>query len=155
VAWKPSTFNHQTTKFALSGAHTTAPCLSCHEGNRFAGTPVDCLSCHRADEPANHFGPDCAGCHNSVAWKPSTFDHERSFPLLRGEHRDYRTDCAACHLTPGNYQTFTCTDCHDGTHSQAKMDREHRGEVRDYRYETAACFKCHPQGSKEEGGGDD
>ena len=150
AAWRPALFDHQATGFALLGAHTTTTCQGCHENNRFTGTPADCLSCHRVDEPANHFGPDCAGCHTSAAWRPATFDHERSFPLQRGEHRRYRTDCAACHQSAGDYQVFTCTDCHDGTHSRARMDREHQGEVRDYRYETTACYQCHPQGRKEE-----
>ena len=162
ASWKPARLDHERFGFALEGAHAPLACAACHIGGKFTATPNICADCHQPayaaaqpDHQAAKFATTCQDCHTSVAWKPSTFDHERSFPLLRGEHRDYRTDCAACHLTPGNYQTFTCTDCHDGTHSQAKMDREHRGEVRDYRYETAACFKCHPQGSKEEGGGDD
>lgn len=150
AAWRPALFDHQATGSALLGAHANAACLGCHADNHFAGTPGDCLSCHRQDEPADHFGPDCAACHTSAAWKPSTFDHEGAFPLQRGEHRRYRADCAACHLAAGEYQAFTCTDCHDGTHSQARMDRAHREEVRDYRYESAACYQCHPQGRKED-----
>ena len=150
AAWRPARFDHLTTGFALLGAHATAACQGCHAGNHFAGTPEDCLSCHRQDEPVNHFGPNCAACHTNTAWKPSTFDHESSFPLKQGSHRRYRTDCAACHLTPGDYRAFTCTDCHDGTHSQARMDEKHQGEVRNYRYESAACYQCHQQGRSED-----
>lgn len=150
AAWRPARFDHQSTGFALVGAHATTACQGCHAGGVFAGVAQDCFSCHRADEPANHFGPACAACHTSAAWQPATFDHERFFPIQRGEHRRYRSDCSACHPSAGDYHPFTCTDCHDGTHSQPRMDRKHLGEVRNYRYESAACFECHSRGRGED-----
>ena len=146
AAWEPSFFDHGNTGFALNGAHRQTDCASCHTDGAYAGTPIDCVSCHARDEPRNHFGPDCAACHTETAWTPSTFDHERYFPLRRGEHRIYRNDCQACHLDPSSYSFFSCIDCHDGEHQKRDMDDEHRG-VRGYRYESNACYECHPDGN--------
>jgi len=145
TGWKPATFDHSVTNFPLEGSHVSVSCASCHVEGRYAGTPTDCWSCHTADEPQNHFGPDCASCHTSIAWEPSTFDHEPLFPLRRGDHSRYRNDCTSCHLDPSAYSLFTCTDCHDGEHSRSKMDREH-DDVRNYRYDSIACLDCHPGG---------
>jgi hypothetical protein len=143
--WEPSFFDHDDTGFVLAGAHRDADCASCHAGGIYADTPTSCISCHAADEPRNHFGPDCAACHTSRAWTPSTFNHDRYFPINRGNHRDYRNECSACHLISSSYSTFSCIDCHDGEHRRGDMDDEHRG-IRGYKYESAACYSCHPDG---------
>ena len=145
TAWQPSFFDHDDTGFALSGAHQQTDCSSCHVEGIYDGTPTNCISCHADDEPRNHFGPDCAACHTEKAWTPSTFDHERYFPLRRGEHRIYRNDCQACHIDPSSYSFFSCIDCHDGEHQRRDMDKEHRG-IGGYRYESQACYTCHPDG---------
>ncbi len=152
-AWSPAVFDHTRTSFALDGAHRLAPCLSCHEAG-YVATPTDCLACHAQDEPDRHFGPDCAACHTTAAWRPSTFDHERWFPLRSGAHRRYGSTCASCHLNAATYTTFTCTDCHDNEHTASRTDRQHR-EVRNYIYGSAACYDCHPKGRGEGDGGDD
>ena len=41
-------FDHNTTAFPLTGAHTTVDCNSCH-ANGFIGTSTLCSSCHTAD----------------------------------------------------------------------------------------------------------
>ena len=145
TAWQPSFFDHDDTGFALNGAHQQTDCSSCHTNGVYDGTPTNCISCHADDEPRNHFGPDCAACHTEKAWTPSTFDHERYFPLRRGEHRIYRNDCQACHIDPSSYSFFSCIDCHDGEHQRRDMDKEHRG-IGGYRYESQACYTCHPDG---------
>ncbi|MFA6110008.1 MAG: hypothetical protein WDA75_14670 [Candidatus Latescibacterota bacterium] len=152
-AWRPAVFDHATTGFVLTGAHATAGCAACHAEGRFAGTPADCGSCHEGDAPADHFGPQCADCHGTVAWRPSTFDHEAEFPLRRGSHQRYRDRCASCHLERPDYSRFTCTECHDGEHDRRSADRDHR-EVQRYTYESTACYQCHPRGSGEGAEGD-
>ena len=156
--WEPATFDHAQTDFPLTGAHANIEtnCISCHIGGVFDDLPADCVDCHQKDEPIDHFGPDCIECHTTTAWEPSTFDHEPLFPLIRGNHRQYRNSCSSCHLAPTDYALFTCTDCHDDEHTRTRTDREH-DDVRDYVYETMACFECHPRGSEDdaEGGGDD
>jgi hypothetical protein len=153
--WSPATFNHDLTTFALRGAHVEVTCVTCHaEG--FSGTATDCIACHAEDEPRDHFGPDCSACHTDAAWEPSTFDHEPSFPLQRGNHRDYRNDCAACHTDLADYEVFTCTNCHDGEHERRETDDDH-DDVSDYRYDSIACYDCHPRGDEDdaEDGDDD
>ena len=143
--WEPSFFDHDDTGFVLTGAHRNTDCASCHADGVYANTPTSCISCHATDEPRNHFGPDCAACHTERAWTPSTFNHERYFPINRGNHRDYRNECSACHLNPASYSIFSCIDCHDGEHRRGDMDDEHRG-IRGYIYQSAACYSCHPDG---------
>ena len=43
AGWIPSTFNHSSTPFPLTGAHTSVACASCHIGGKYAGTPTDLL----------------------------------------------------------------------------------------------------------------
>ena len=47
TGWTPSSFNHGTTRFPLTGRHTSVACANCHVGGKYAGTPTDCYSCHR------------------------------------------------------------------------------------------------------------
>jgi len=150
-AWEPATFDHDLTDFPLTGAHKDieTDCISCHVGGLFTNLPGDCIDCHKEDEPVDHFSPECVECHTTTAWEPSTFDHEPLFPLIRGNHRDYRDRCTSCHLDPAAYDVFTCTDCHDGEHDRPDMDDEH-DDVRDYVYETLACFECHPRGEADD-----
>ncbi|MBL0174445.1 MAG: hypothetical protein IPP94_04115 [Ignavibacteria bacterium] len=115
--WKPSTFDHNATKFALAGAHAAQPCQSCHVNGNYALQYVDCWQCHQTDfttaknpdHAAGSLPHDCATCHGSVAWKPSTFNHTSTkFPL---EGRHVTTPCEKCH-TNGNYTTLAYTDCY-------------------------------------------
>ncbi|HLP16468.1 MAG TPA: hypothetical protein VK470_09440 [Bacteroidota bacterium] len=116
TAWKPSTFNHRTTAFALTGAHTTTICESCHKNGQFKGTPTDCYACHQTDftksgEP-NHvtaqLSHDCLTCHSTIAWKPSTFNHSSTAFPLTGAHGT--TQCASCHVN-GKFKG-TASDCY-------------------------------------------
>jgi len=146
--WRSDVFDHEQTQFALRGAHVGLACVTCHaEG--YSETSTDCIGCHATDEPRDHFGPDCSVCHTDSAWTPSTFDHEPSFPLQRGNHRDYRDDCVACHSDFSDYEVFTCTDCHDGEHERRETDDDH-DDVPDYRYESEACYDCHPRGEEDD-----
>ena len=145
AAWAPASFDHGLTAFALTGAHIETACVDCHTPSVLGQVPTDCVACHEVDEPVNHFGPACIACHTTAAWEPSTFNHERLFPLSRGNHSRYRNDCGSCHLVPADYAIFTCTDCHDNEHTRTRTDGRHRG-VRNYIYESAACYQCHPAG---------
>lgn len=110
--------------FALTGAHETARCESCHAGGTFKDTPQECVACHA--EPEKHqtlFGTDCQSCHTTLAWLPAAmdgvaFDHERTttFSLTR-------------HVTDFDGSEFSCTHCHS---AQEPL------EVTD-----ATCETCH------------
>jgi nitrate/TMAO reductase-like tetraheme cytochrome c subunit len=150
AGWKPSTFDHGTTSFALTGAHVSADCAGCHVNGVFADTPADCWSCHRTDyedvQDPNHvtaaFSQDCTPCHTDGGWEPSTFDHGTTSFALTGAH--VSTDCAGCHVNGVFADTpADCWSCH-------RTDYE---EVQDPNHVTAAfsqdCTPCHTDGGWE------
>ena len=151
-AWEPATFDHATTAFPLTGAHTGVSCLDCHDAG-YAGTPTDCYACHQADyesasdpdHAAAGFNTQCAVCHSTANWSPSTWDHDQLFPIYSGQHRGEWDTCADCHMQPANYAVFECIFCHE--HDQNSTD-DHHNDVNNYVYESNACFTCHPDGSE-------
>jgi hypothetical protein len=125
--WTTSTFNHSTTTFPLTGAHTTVNCALCHVNNNYTGSlPTNCYGCHSADYQStasiggsvpNHvtavFPQDCTICHTTTNWTSATFNHNTtSFPLT-GAHTSVA--CALCHVN-GNYSGTLPTACY-GCHA--------------------------------------
>ena len=149
-SWGDATFDHATTAFPLTGAHTTVDCAGCHSAG-YTNTASECVACHRdrydATSDPNHaaagFPTDCATCHTTTAWQPSTWDHDTLFPIYSGTHAGRWNTCADCHVVATDYATFECILCHE--HSQANTDPRHT-DVGDYTYDSAACFRCHPRG---------
>ena len=125
--WRPATsIDHNTTRFPLTGAHQRVDCTRCHVGGKYAGTSTDCYSCHRANydgtsnpsHKAAGFATSCESCHSTNAWRPASFDHNKSRFPLTGAHKN--VDCTRCH--PGGKYAGTptaCYSCHksnyDGT----------------------------------------
>ncbi|MGE5206413.1 MAG: hypothetical protein ACM3PW_12425 [Chlamydiota bacterium] len=150
TAWIPASFNHNTTGFPLTGAHTTVPCASCHINGQYANTPTACYSCHQKDYQSttdpNHvaaaFPTTCALCHNTTSWAGATFNHTW-FPIYSGTHAGVWSTCGDCHINSSNYAAFSCINCH--THSQANTDPHHT-DVRNYVYNATSCYSCHPTG---------
>ncbi len=106
--WKQATFDHATTAFPLTGAHSLVDCTKCHVNNVFKGTPTDCFACHQKDDHhQGAFGQDCAACHTTAAWLPASFDHSKSAFPLTGAHTT--VDCVKCHVN--NVFKGTPTDC--------------------------------------------
>ena len=78
-----ATFNHNTTSFPLTGAHTTVACAACHVNNNYTTLPTDCYGCHTKDftgttNPAHvaaGFPTTCTLCHTTTTWTTSTFNH--------------------------------------------------------------------------------
>ena len=140
TAWKPSTFDHARTNFQLTGAHVAAACNLCHKNGVFAGTPAQCSGCHQAQATAvvspSHTGfpNDCATCHTTTAWRPSTFDHARTNFQLTGAH--LAVACNLCHKngvfagTPAQ-----CAGCHQAQ-ATAVVSPSHTGFPND-------CATCH------------
>ncbi len=114
--WLGATFNHATTGWALTGAHTTLSCSSCHGAVMLTAANTACASCHLAKYNAtttpNHasvgFPTDCSLCHSTADWLSATFDHSKTVFPLTGAHTTVA--CALCHIG-GNYTT-TPTDCY-------------------------------------------
>ena len=128
VDWKAAkidrqNFDHSKTRFALTGAHLTTPCLKCHAAGaddqpRYTGIPFSaCSSCH-ADPHKGEFKQGCESCHNTFTWKKSTFtssfDHSKTqFPLL-GKHIE--VPCLSCHKSADFKAPIAfanCADCHN------------------------------------------
>jgi hypothetical protein len=120
--WTTSTFNHNTTSFPLTGAHTTVACALCHTNNNYSGSlPTACYGCHQADftgttNPAHvsaGFPTDCTICHSTTNWTTSTFNHSTtSFPLT-GFHATMQ--CVQCHTSATTYNgslPTLCSGCH-------------------------------------------
>ncbi|MEZ5353828.1 MAG: hypothetical protein R2762_14410 [Bryobacteraceae bacterium] len=117
--WKGATFDHNKTKFPLTGGHTGKDCASCHVNGIYTGTPTQCSSCHLKDfqktTNPNHvtakFPQDCTQCHTTSQWKGATFNHSTTRFPLTGKHTS--TACAQCH-TNGQYTgtPSTCSVCH-------------------------------------------
>ena len=152
TAWTPATFNHQTTRFPLTGAHGPLACAACHGDGVYRGKPMACVSCHQAtynattnpNHKAANFPTLCESCHTTTKWLGATFNHDGSFfPIYSGVHKGRWSTCADCHTVSTNYASFSCFSCHQ----QSKMDSAHRGRT-GYRYDSVLCYQCHPQGKK-------
>jgi hypothetical protein len=88
---------------------------------------------------------NCSQCHAQNAWKPASFDHEKSFVL----DQNHNVECATCHVN-NDYSRYTCYGCHE--HTLQNVLREHRDEgIRDLDH----CVRCHRSADGEggEGGG--
>jgi hypothetical protein len=138
IAWAPSTFNHTSTGYVLSGAHGKTNCVLCHTAQYGQQPPTACVDCHQNDyiRAANHqtqsFSQDCTECHSTTAWKPSNFTHT-GFPIYSGTHRSRWSSCTDCHPSAGNFTVFTCFTCHSTrTHNR--------------NYTSADCLRCHWDG---------
>jgi nitrate/TMAO reductase-like tetraheme cytochrome c subunit len=117
-SWLNSTFDHNTTSFPLKNAHFGVDCTKCHDKG-YTNTSSECYSCHKTDYDAtkepnhvlNKFSTECTSCHNDVAWKPSTFDHNvnTTFPI-KGGH--VGVDCVQCHTNGYVNTSSTCVSCH-------------------------------------------
>ncbi|MBK9550045.1 MAG: hypothetical protein IPO52_13310 [Gemmatimonadetes bacterium] len=127
TAWRGAPFDHQTTQFPLTGAHSASQCASCHADGVYRGKPTTCISCHQPQfdqttMPAHRaatFSTDCTTCHTTTVWRGATFDHNTTtFPLTGGHQA---TQCAACH-TDGVFKgkATSCVSCHRPNFDQTK-----------------------------------
>lgn len=143
MAWRPSTFDHNRTTFPLTGAHPAVSCTQCHRNGVYAGTPTQCSGCHLAQANAavnpSHAGfpTDCATCHMTTAWRPSTFDHNRTRFALTGAH--LAVACNQCHTNAvfaGTPATCGNSACHLQDYTNATNPRHGTGFSTD-------CASCH------------
>jgi hypothetical protein len=142
AGWRPATFDHSKTAFALTGAHVATPCASCHKNNVYKGTSALCYSCHATDftnakTPVAHTGfpTDCSTCHTTTVWQPaSLFNHSKTNFALVGAH--VATPCASCHKNNVYAGTpTTCYNCHQSDLATATSP-PHTGFPQD-------CSTCH------------
>jgi hypothetical protein len=118
TSWGNGTFDHSTTGFTLTGAHTSLQCAQCHVNGNYKLTSANttCVSCHQTDynntNNPNHvqvgFPTTCDVCHSTTTWANATFNHNNTpFPLT-GAHTTVA--CTNCHVN-NNYTTLP-TDCY-------------------------------------------
>ena len=150
-------FDHDRTKYPLTGKHETVACAACHKG---FSTPAlskpafaTCTACHRdahngtatlALKPV-----DCASCHTVSGFTPSSYtvaSHGTTKYPLEGKHAAVR--CVACHVknttatAAAKYGSSKvvmrpafsrCYDCHADDHGGQLKATANRGE----------CTSCH------------
>ncbi len=140
-------FDHNTTGFVLTGAHTQADCIKCH-ANGFKGTSTVCADCHTPDfnqsVNPNHtkigLSLDCAQCHTTnPGWSPASFAiHDQYYPL-NGAHKQISSNCAVCHKGDYNQTPNTCSGCHEEDYKQTK-NPDHQS----LQFSTD-CASCHTE----------
>jgi hypothetical protein len=121
-AWKPAPrFDHERTRFPLTGLHSNLRCEQCHAARRdlargpggstdtsfvdFHATKTawarGCIGCHPSPHRETGRVGSCERCHSTAGWfvladSVKRFDHTAiGFPL-RGAHAAAR--CESCHL---------------------------------------------------------
>ncbi|HEX5789304.1 MAG TPA: cytochrome c3 family protein [Woeseiaceae bacterium] len=134
-SWPAARFDHDTTGFALEGAHAAQNCTACHKTGVSQAPDAECSSCHVPDDVHDgQLAGDCSACHGQADWAdPIRFDHDLAdFPLL-GMHA--AVACAGCH-TDSTFRgaPTDCADCH-------RDDDPHAGQLGE------ACGACHSSNS--------
>ena len=127
-------FDHSLVAFQLTGKHAQVNCTQCHTGARkmadLKSTSRECYSCHAKDDAhIGQLGTDCASCHSTEGWVPSTYDHNLSIFKLTGKHTS--AACTSCHVN--NIFRGTPTDCY----SCHAKDDAHAGDL------GKICSSCH------------
>jgi hypothetical protein len=129
--FKTITFNHDSSRYPLTGKHRSVACAKCHFSGVKDGAVVykplqtRCSDCHK-DPHRGQFNKSCETCHSTAGFDRESlaFDHRKdsSYPLL-GKHA--QLNCEKCHFK--KYREFPA-----GT-----------GEAVHYRPIGTACLNCH------------
>ncbi|HEY3296100.1 MAG TPA: hypothetical protein VGL38_11745 [bacterium] len=145
VGWQPSTFDHQTSAFPLTGRHRQTGCTQCHVNGQYVGTPTACYSCHQSDyqRAENHvaqgYPHDCTQCHTTNGWDNGNFNHANTGFPLNGRHTTQQ--CASCHAN-GNFVNTPseCVACHRDAYEGAFNPPHVQGQF------SQQCHRCHVAG---------
>ena len=150
VLWADGKFNHTTTGFQLTGAHTVPPrqCSDCHVNNNYSLNSTLCYSCHQKDysgtnNPAHAaagFPTTCELCHDTSVWTDSTFNHNTTAFPLTGSHTVPPRVCSDCHVN-NNYTTLptTCIGCHQTDYNNTANP----GHAAQPQFFPTTCQNCH------------
>lgn len=133
AAWSDNHFDHNQTKFRLSGAHANQPCMACHgkkddtgklpqRYQKFADLSTTCTACHKnvhGRQFEKNGATDCAQCHGFNNWDAVKFNHNKTAFKLDGKHATVA--CSGCHketvvdgevMVQYKMKSFKCIDCH-------------------------------------------
>jgi hypothetical protein len=150
VLWTDGKFNHASTGFPLTGAHTVPPrlCADCHVNNNYALNSVLCYSCHQKDYAATNnpahaaagFPTTCEVCHDTSVWTDSRFNHNNTAFPLTGSHTVPPRQCSDCHVN-NNYTTLptTCIGCHKTDYNNTTNP----GHSAQPQFFPTTCQTCH------------
>lgn len=140
-------FNHNSTGFSLTGAHSTATCVDCHK-NGTGNTSSDCFSCHEPDFN-NSVNPDhrvlnipntCQDCHTTQpGWAPATFSIHNQYYELKGAHASQASQCNTCHNGNYNNTPNTCAGCHINDYNQTTSPSHQQAQF------STECITCHTE----------
>jgi nitrate/TMAO reductase-like tetraheme cytochrome c subunit len=142
-AWQPSTFNHATTSFPLTGLHAGVDCVSCHtKGYKLGDTPTRCEDCHIAkavtttnpNHTAANFLTSCETCHTTSGWLPSKYVHPTTFKLTGGHGG---LTCNNCHSKGYTSTSTACVSCHQADYNATKSPAHATSGF------STACTSCH------------
>ncbi|MGC6416497.1 MAG: hypothetical protein ACON3Z_05250 [Bradymonadia bacterium] len=116
-SWRIPFFDHELSRFKLTGKHQAVPCSGCHTQGHFRPIDTACGNCHY-NFHEGQFSKECDDCHTTEQWAPLTnFDHNTQTSYrLDGTHS--QVDCGKCHIN--NQYTGTpneCGDCHLDVHN--------------------------------------
>jgi len=120
-----SGFDHNTTRFPLTGGHQQVDCSRCHTGGQYGGTPTDCFTCHwtrsQDDVWRLQIGQQCDQCHSTAGWALNVQWHHTDPPAnysLEGVHA--QQTCLTCHPShQAQGTTADCYACHQSDYEQA------------------------------------
>jgi hypothetical protein len=141
-SWKDAIFNHEKTKFPLTGGkHAEVKCSSCHINKIYNNAPKDCFSCHKKDDQEKghkgRYATKCASCHTDKGWKETRFNHDSDTHYsLRGKHAQAK--CDSCHLPEKGllYQQKLPEKC-VACHKKDDQEKGHKGLLGEN------CASCH------------
>jgi decaheme cytochrome c component MtrC/MtrF-like protein len=136
VLWTDGKFDHSTTGFTLTGAHTVPPraCTDCHVNNNYTLNSTACVTCHLTDYKGttnpNHvtanFPQTCDQCHNTSTWLNATFNHNSTGFSLTGSHTVPPRQCTDCHVNNNyNLTSTACVSCHQTDYNNATTPVNH------------------------------
>jgi len=112
--WKDAPFDHNKSRFALTGSHGKVECKKCHLTPAFKDAPLTCVGCHEKDDKhKGRFGKKCETCHYTGTWKTWDFDHGTTRFPLDGGH--VKVECHDCHkesASGGGSPSRACVSCH-------------------------------------------
>jgi hypothetical protein len=127
VAWLGAPFDHNGTRFPLTGGHRSATCLDCHGDKVYVGKSMACASCHQAKYDAttnpphvqSGFPKTCSNCHSTQQWAGAAFDHSTTgFQLTNGHANRVCNDCHADGVFKG--RSTLCVSCHQTDYNATK-----------------------------------